>query len=108
MYTLSKMRDDVCRVYDYRPGWVAKVNAMSTGQLIAVWQRFKAQGFDPEVIKRGGAASRTTLAKLQEAPRECGTTYYCGDCRSTFVADNPELNECRFCGSYKLERWNQT
>lgn len=105
MPTTNEMRTDLYKVYDYKPGWVYKVNQMPHSQLLAVWQHFASKGFDPEKIKKNGAYSVTTQKKVLKAMENMSaaevkqTTYLCQDCRGWFVADNPELEECRFCGS---------
>lgn len=74
MPSIEAMRRDICRIYDYKPGWLAKVNAMPDYQVMAIWHRFKSQGMDPEVIKKNGCRSITTrkLAAKQEADRLAG------------------------------------
>lgn len=105
MPTTSEMRNDLYKVYDYKPGWIYKVNQMPHCQLSAVWQRFAAYNFDPERIKKDGAYSVTSQKKMLKAMENLPaaeikqTTYLCQDCRGWFVADNPELEECRMCGS---------
>lgn len=105
MPTTSEMRNALYKVYDYKPGWVYRVNQMPHGQLLAVWQRFADNNFDPERIKKDGAYSITTQRRLLKAMEHMPanevkqTTYLCQDCRGWFVADNPELEECRMCGS---------
>lgn len=105
MPTTSEMRYDLYRVYDFKPGWRYKVNQMPYSQLQAVWLRFAENDFDPEKIKKDGVFSVTTQKKLLKSRESMPvaeikqTTYLCQDCRGWFVADNPELEECRLCGS---------
>lgn len=112
---MANIRAQVMQVYDFKPGWVAKVNAMSDYQVMAIYKRFASECFDPDAIKKDGAYSRTTIKKqlaLEEEealrisleaalePRKDNhTAYLCKECRGWFFADNPELTECRFCGS---------
>ena len=105
MPTTSEMRNALYKVYDFKPGWIYKVNQMPHSQLLAVWQRFAENNFDPEKIKKDGAYSITSQKRLLKAMENMPakevklTTYLCQDCRGWFVADNPELEECRLCGS---------
>lgn len=94
-------------VYDYKASWVSRVNGMPDYQVLAIYRRFAADGFDPQRIKKDGSSSRTTLKKVGRAaqPKAKTTTdYMCKDCHSRFEADNPELVECRFCGSANILR----
>lgn len=106
----NTMRQDICRVYDFKPGWVARVAAMPLYQVQAIWRRFASLGFDPERIKEDGCKSRTTKNKLEKAldamPADevKHTTYLCTECKGWFIADNPELEECRYCGDTKILR----
>lgn len=112
--TMANIRAQVMQVYDFKPGWVATVNAMPDYQVMAIYRRFASECFDPDAIKKDGAYSRTILKKKQalkeeelhsslEMPLESKegshTAYLCKECRGWFFADNPELTECRFCGS---------
>lgn len=107
MVSISQMRHDICRVYDYKPGWLAKVNAMPDNQVAAIWHKFRAQGMDPEVIKKDGSRSVTTLKRAKQHASEAATrktTYFCTECHEEYVRDNPDLQECEFCGSLLIER----
>lgn len=111
---MANIRAQVMQVYDFKPGWVAKVNAMPDHQVMAIYRRFASDHFDPDAIKKDGAYSRTTLKKqlareeeerrinleiFMEPKEDSHTTYLCKECSGWFFADNPELTECRFCGS---------
>lgn len=104
---MANIRAQVMQVYDYKPGWVARVNAMPDNQVMAIYRRFAEDCFDPEAIKKDGRYSRTTIKKqlkneeqeMQSKPEPLYTHYLCRECRGWFAADNPELTECRFCGS---------
>lgn len=112
MVPIEVMRQEICRVYDYKPGWLAKVNAMPDYQVAAIWRKFRAQGMDPEVIKKDGCRSKTTEKLLYKVAVDAGalpelrgkTAYYCTECHEEYVRDNPELTECEFCGSIMIER----
>lgn len=110
MPSTNKMRKDLYKVYDYRPNWVRKVTAMPWYQVAAVWKRFAAVDFDPARIKKDGAKSVTSKKRIAEAVDRMSvadlkhTTYLCSDCRGWFIADNPNLCECRFCGSERIQK----
>lgn len=109
---MANVRAAVMAVYDYKPGWVAKVNAMPDHQVMAIYRRFAEECFDPDAIKKDGRYSRTTIKKqlqqemldMQKRPEPQHTYYLCTECRGWFIADNPELIECRFCGSHHIIR----
>lgn len=109
----NQMRFRLCQVYNDAPGWVKRVNAMSAEQVWAIYQRFKSLGFDPEKIcasdtkrKRYKAAQARKKAASQEPLQLSlfGYKYICLRCMSEYVRDNPELDECEFCGSHNIER----
>lgn len=68
------------------PGW-KKVHDMQDNQVIAIYHRLL---HDNDLAPR----KRGEVSKLK--PK---TAYYCLQCFSVFEADNPDLEECRFCGS---------
>jgi len=39
-------------------------------------------------------------AHVPASPKK--TIFYCSDCHQAFMADNPDTEECRYCGSRKL------
>lgn len=65
--------------------WALKVKRMSKEQLLAVYFRLVEQ-------------SRKALIEYAPIRHAASTEYMCLDCFQHFVADNPELTECRFCG----------
>lgn len=87
MPNLAEMRETLYKQYDYKPGWILKVNSMPIYQLRAVYRRFKE------------LADKSAPPRPREA-----TDYLCTDCWSFFACDNPELNECRDCGSKNIRR----
>ena len=109
---MANIRAAVMKVYDFKPAWVARVNAMPDNQVMAVYRRFAEDCFDPESIKKDGKYSRTTIKQqlkrealeMQKVPEPQHTYYLCTECRGWFIADNPELVECRFCGSHHIMR----
>lgn len=112
MAAIAQMRHDISKIYDCKPGWLAKVNRMPDKQVIAIWHKFMEQGMDPEVIKKDGSRSKTTEKLLYKAAVDADAlpelrgkmVYYCTECHEEYVRDNPELTECEFCGSIMIER----
>jgi len=108
--SMATIRARVMAVYDYKAGWVSRVNGMPDHQVCAIYRRFAECNFDPERIKKDGMHSRTTekliLTALSRKPMPAPMTtgYTCNDCCGCFEADNPELTECRFCGSANIVR----
>lgn len=98
---LSRMKGILADIYDSRPGWIAKLNAMSTAQVLAVYQRFASVNFDVAAFKGKKILPPShTRDRLQRAATpDRRTTYLCTECKGWFMADNPELQECRYCGS---------
>ena len=105
---MAHIRAKVIAVYDYKPGWVSRVNGMPDYQVCAIYRRFAKDDFDPKRIKKDGNYSRTTekrMLKTLSLRPDSGlmtTAYTCNDCHGCFEADNPELTECRFCGSVNI------
>lgn len=84
---VANMRD--CLLARY-PGW-NKVHKMPDDQVIAIYMRL---------------ARADDLARSKKQPsiptKLKHFAYVCIPCCGTFEADNPELNECRFCGSTNI------
>ena len=105
---MAHIRAKVIAVYDCKPGWVSRVNGMPDHQVRAIYCRFAEDGFDPQRIKKDGVRSRTTEKRILKAPslepeiEPMTTGYMCNDCHGCFEVDNPELTECRFCGSMNI------
>ena len=106
--SMATIRAKVMAVYDFKAGWVSRVNGMPDHQVYAIYCRFAENNFDPQCIKKDGVHSRTTEKKILKAsslePESEHATieYMCNDCCGCFEADNPELTECRFCGSMNI------
>lgn len=76
------------------PGWRRKLYQMSYNQVFAIYRHVKQQ------------QKNNKLHELDELEHKTchKTTYTCNDCEYIFEADNPELQECRFCGSQRIRR----
>ena len=75
--------------------WARKVETMSDNQIIAIYKRLQ-QVKPPKVVHK------------PPRPLDYYTGYSCSDCGARFVTDNPELSECRFCGSKNINVEYQT
>ena len=67
------------------------VDKMADEQVCAIYYRLVRAG---DLVKK----------KHSEPKLPMHTQYICEACNSTYVRDNPELPECEFCGSKKIER----
>lgn len=112
MPSINQMRHEIAHVYGNKPGWRHRVAAMPDNQITAIYKRFMQLNMDPEVIKKDGSRSKTTLKQIQRilddyaAAQELHgkTVYYCIECQSEYVRDNPDLCVCEVCGSSMIER----
>ena len=91
--TIENMKDYLKHRYP-SSDWAKKVERMPDDQIIAIYKRLQ-QSKPPKVIH---APPRPSYY----------TGYLCPDCGKTFIADNPELSECRFCGSKNIIRESRT
>lgn len=80
---------------DLYPGWRQKLEKMSYDQVQAIYIKY---------TRRAENASRIKALILLEKLRPRVTDFYCTDCARYLEADNPELQECRFCGSRNIRR----
>lgn len=71
--------------------WAKKVRIMSDDQVQAIFLRLQNSGaFDkPDKPTHIAAPPRPHI-------------FYCNDCETAFIADNPDTKECRYCGSTHL------
>lgn len=84
---------------DLWPGWKGKLWKMPYNQVYAIYRKEKERVTTAARKLETEQYIRRVLALQHHA-----TGYDCEDCGSTFEADNPELHECRFCGSPRLRR----
>lgn len=96
---LSRIRGILADIYDNRPGWVAKLNAMSSTQVLAIYQRFTSVNFNVAAFKGKKILPPSPARSKAQRAADRPTTYLCTECKGWFMADNPELQECRYCGS---------
>lgn len=89
--TYENMRGHIKARYGYNPDWCKKVDKMADEQVCAIYYRLVRAG-DP--VKKKPSKPKVSTH----------TQYTCESCNSTYVRDNPELLECEFCGSKKIER----
>lgn len=73
----------------YGPGWAKKVDRMPENQVIAIYLRMHRD--------------RDKTKCKYNPPRKEACGYHCNTCGTTFMADNPDLEECRHCGSALYE-----
>lgn len=89
--TYENMRGYIKARYDHNPDWCKKVDKMADEQVCAIYYRLVRTG---DLVKK----------KHSEPMVPVHMQYTCEVCNSTYVRDNPELQECEFCGSKKIER----
>ena len=92
---IALMRLQIAAVYDFKPGWLKKIDAMPDNQVCAIWYRFNLLGMDPSKICK----KPRYLHK-----RHSHTMCYCHTCHTTWYADNPDILDCPFCGNETLEK----
>lgn len=89
--TYENMRGHIKARYDHDPGWCKRVDKMADEQVCAIYYRLVRAG---DLVKK----------KPVKAKEPMHTIYSCDACNSTYVRDNPELQECEFCGNKNIER----
>lgn len=89
--TYENMRGYIKARYDHNPDWCKRVDKMADEQVCAIYYRLVRAG---DLVKK----------KHSEPMVPAHMQYTCEACNSTYVRDNPELLECEFCGSKKIER----
>ena len=89
--TYENMRGHIKARYGHNPDWCKKVDRMADEQVCAIYYRLVRAG---DLVKK----------KHSEPKVPVHTRYTCEACNSMYVRDNPELQECEFCGSKKIER----
>lgn len=89
--TYENMRGHIKARYGHDPGWCKKVDKMADEQVCAIYYR---------LVRAGDLVNK----KPVRAKKSVHTQYFCDACNSTYVRDNPELQECEFCGNKNIER----
>lgn len=89
--TYENMRGHIKARYGHDPGWCKKVDKMADEQVCAIYYRLVRAG---DLVKK----------KPMKAKKPVHMRYSCDACNSTYVRDNPELQECEFCGNKNIER----
>lgn len=89
--TVENMRQFIVAAYAHNAIWQQRVYRMPDNQVIAIYHRLLAAG-------------KTPSKPVPPQPKEpCEHTIYeCLDCKAVFSADNPQLFECRYCGSSNI------
>ena len=81
--TCENMRGYIKARYDHNPDWCKKVDKMADEQVCAIYYRLVRAG---DLVK-----------KKHSRPKVPMHTRYTGEeCNSTYVRDNPELQECEY------------
>jgi tRNA G26 N,N-dimethylase Trm1 len=82
--TIENMRGYLCAKYTGKR-WEQKVNRMCHKQVFAIYMRILES--EKKFVPHASAAA---------SPKQ--HVYSCYDCGKEYIADNPELSSCRFCG----------
>lgn len=89
--TYENMRGHIKARYEHNPDWCKRVDKMADEQVCAIYYRLVRAG---DLVKK----------KPVRAKEPTHMQYSCDACNSTYVRDNPELQECEFCGNKNIER----
>ena len=89
--TYENMRGHIKARYGHDSDWCKKVDKMADEQVCAIYYRLVRAG---DLVKK----------KHSKPKVHAHTQYTCEACNSTYVRDNPELQECEFCGNKNIER----
>lgn len=89
--TYENMRGHIKACYVHNPDWCKRVDKMADEQVCAIYYRLVRAG---NLVKKRHSRPKGPMH----------TQYTCEACNTTYVRDNPELPECEFCGSKKIER----
>lgn len=92
--TYENMREHIKARYDHNPDWCKRVDRMADEQVCAIYYR----------LVRAGDLVKKKPSKPSKPKVSMHTQYTCEVCNSAYVRDNPELQECEFCGSKNIER----
>lgn len=92
---IDKMRKAIKQTYPNK-NWAIRVDEMHDQQVTAIFLRFKREG------KLQG------LRVQQAVHKACQMVYLCNGCGLTYIRDNPDLEECEYCGSLQIQRGGYT
>ena len=98
--TVENMRGHIKAHYNYATKWCAKVDRMPDDQVIAVYYRL-AREAEKKKLKQLEQQELEEIAWRSSGPPY---TYVCDKCGTVLVRDNPELEECEFCGNQDIKR----
>lgn len=84
-----QMRDNLAARY---PGWDKKLHKMPDNQIIAIYGRLQRTKAVEQPAKYTGAG-------LLGYKPPTHYVYECHRCYRWFVSENPNLEECRYCGT---------
>lgn len=99
---VTEMRVYIKARYDNNPAWVQRVDRMEDDQVIAIYMRMLRDNDLTRIPKK--PVSNPPKAK----PGGAATLYVCNGCGRQYLRDNPELEECEFCGYTSLLRTSTT
>ena len=95
---VTEMRVHIKARYGNNPAWVQRVDRMEDDQVIAIYMRMLRDNDLTHIPKK--PASKAPMSK----PSDAATLYVCNGCGRQYLRDNPELEECEFCGYTSLLR----
>lgn len=83
------MREYLASIY---PGWEKKLNKMPDNQIIAIYMRIKSS-------KAVASVAKYIVPEwvLRDVPKHY--LYECHRCFLWFESENPDIQECRYCGA---------
>ena len=79
--------------YNHERKWCYRVDHMSDEQVIAIYYR----------LVRAHDLERQKAQPLYQCKAH-NPIYQCEACGETYTRDNPELEECEFCGNQNIRR----
>ena len=86
----ERMRDYLALKY---PGWEKKLRKMPDNQVVAIYMRMQRTGPMTKLAATIGAGL------VFGAVRPPHYIYECQGCYLWFESENPDIEECRYCGS---------
>lgn len=101
--TMSTARGDMIEFLNtVYPGWAPKLWEMSYNQVNAIYCRILRKQRDAAILRARELEAQRFLSEDAKKPKP--TSYLCRTCMRIYLVDNPELQECLFCGSTNLGR----
>lgn len=97
---VQNMRSSIKARYKNAPDWCKKVDRMMDDQVIAIFFRIKRD----DEKKKLAQLEQQEVAETEWYRSGPPYTYVCTACGAVLVRDNPELEECEFCGNQDIRR----